>query len=92
MDDKIRETLEKQLQLLSERSENAVDGRELVDITDAMVKLASVEDCRCLAEIPTCELVNELKHREGVETHEIGMSAEITVKADGPCVVFVVID
>lgn len=45
-----------------------------------------------LAKYATCELVNELKGREGVETHEIGMSAEITVKAEGPCVVFVVID
>lgn len=92
MDSKTRETLEKQLQLLSERSKDAVDGRELADITDAIVKLALVEDCRCLAEIPTCELVSELKHREGVETHEIGMSAKITVKAEGPCIVFVVID
>ena len=92
MDSKKRETLEKQLQLLSEHSKYAVGGRELADITDAMIKLASLEDCQRLAEIPTCELVNELKHREGVETHEIGMSAEITVKAEGPCIVFVVID
>lgn len=45
-----------------------------------------------LSKFATCELVNELKHREGVETHEIGMSAKITVEADGPAIVFVVID
>lgn len=42
MDSKTRETLEKQLQLLSERSNDAVDPHELREITDAMVKLAEV--------------------------------------------------
>ena len=37
-----KETLEKQLQLLSGRSENAVDGHELTEITYAMVRLAEV--------------------------------------------------
>ena len=45
-----------------------------------------------LRSIPTYELVKELKKREGVETHMIGPSACVTVKADGPAVVFVVID
>lgn len=42
--------------------------------------------------IPTLFLVEELKLREGVETHIIGPSASINVKADGPAVVLVVID
>lgn len=45
-----------------------------------------------LSAIQTCELVAELKGREGVETNMIGPSASIAVKADGPCVVLVVID
>lgn len=42
--------------------------------------------------VPTCDLVKELEKREGVETHKIGPSASIEVKADGPAIVFVVID
>lgn len=42
--------------------------------------------------IPTNELVAELKTRDGVETHTIGPSASIEVTADGPAIVFVVID
>lgn len=45
-----------------------------------------------IKDFPTCELVAELKKREGVETHTIGPSASITVKADGPAIVFVVLD
>ena len=49
-------------------------------------------DRRPLSGFETCELVEELKSREGVETHIIGPSACVTVKADGPAIVFVVID
>lgn len=45
-----------------------------------------------IKEIPTCELVAELEKRDGVETNKISPSASITVKADGPAVVLVVID
>lgn len=45
-----------------------------------------------ITHIPTCELVNELKGREGVETHTVGPTASITVQADGPAVVLSVID
>lgn len=44
--EKIIETLEKQLQLLSERSVCALDLRELAELTDAMVRL--VEALRLL--------------------------------------------
>lgn len=37
-------------------------------------------------------IVRELSRREGVEAHEIGPSASLNVKADGPCVVLVVVD
>lgn len=45
-----------------------------------------------LKEVSTKELVEELKQREGVEAHIIGPSALITVQADGPAIVLVVID
>lgn len=43
-------------------------------------------------EVSTKELVEELKQREGVEAHIIGPSALISVQADGPAIVLVVID
>lgn len=45
-----------------------------------------------LSSISTRELVEELKNREGVETNTIGPSASVTVKAEGPAIVLVVID
>jgi hypothetical protein len=41
MGEKAKETLEKQLQLLSERAEKAESSAELCQITEAMVKLVS---------------------------------------------------
>ena len=40
MDSKTRETLENQLQILSECSENAIDCHELAVLTEAMIQLA----------------------------------------------------
>lgn len=45
-----------------------------------------------LSKYMTCELVEELKGREGVETHTAGPDARLEVKADGPVVVLVVVD
>lgn len=45
-----------------------------------------------LKDVPTCELVAELETREGVDTNKIGPTASITIKADGPAVVLLVID
>lgn len=45
-----------------------------------------------IPKIPTCELVNELKGREGVETHVIGPAASIKVQTDEPATVLSVID
>lgn len=38
----IKETLEKQLQLLSERSEKSVEDRDLYQLTGAMVSLSTL--------------------------------------------------
>lgn len=56
------------------------------------MKPLGVEATVCLSGIQTRDLVDELKKRDGVETHSVGPSASIVVTADGPCVVFVVID
>lgn len=37
----VMEMLEKQLQLLSERSQKCVDDHELVELTEAMIKVVS---------------------------------------------------
>lgn len=45
-----------------------------------------------LSDIPTCELVEELRRREGVESVDLSPYAEATVPAEGPAVVLVVTD
>ena len=40
----------------------------------------------------TCELVEELKKREGVETHLAEPYKDLELKVNGPAIVFVVID
>lgn len=45
-----------------------------------------------IEQIPTCDLVAELKTREGVGAHMIGPGASITVREDGPAIVLSVID
>lgn len=45
-----------------------------------------------LSNVNTCDLVEELEKRDGVEVHSIGPSASVTVNADGPAVVLVVTD
>lgn len=45
-----------------------------------------------LSEFKTCELVGELRKREGVETHTAEPYQDVTVSVNGPAVVLVVID
>lgn len=40
----------------------------------------------------TCELVEELKTREGVETHVAEPYEDVSVQVNGPAVVLVIID
>ena len=42
--------------------------------------------------IPTCELVEELKTREGVETMIAEPYEDITVTANGPAIILRIID
>lgn len=45
-----------------------------------------------LSKIPTCDLVEELKKREGIETTIAEPYEDVTVSVNGPAIVFVVID
>lgn len=45
-----------------------------------------------LSEFKTCDLVDELRKREGVETHIAEPCQDVTVSVNGPAVVLVVID
>lgn len=45
-----------------------------------------------LKDYPTCQLVEELKTREGVETTIAEPYQDVTVKVNGPAIVLVVID
>lgn len=45
-----------------------------------------------LKECKTCELVEELKKREGVQTHVAKPYEDFEMKVNGPAIVFVVID
>lgn len=45
-----------------------------------------------LTEYKTCELVEELKKREGVEAHLAEPYEDIELKVNGPAIVLVVID
>lgn len=45
-----------------------------------------------LSEFKTCVLVDELRKREGVETHIAEPYQDVTVPVNGPAVVLVVID
>jgi len=45
-----------------------------------------------LKKYKTCELVEELKKREGVETHVAEPYEDVSVQANGPAIVLVIID
>lgn len=45
-----------------------------------------------LSEFKTCDLVSELRKRDGVETHIAKPYQDVTVSVNGPAIVLVVID
>lgn len=74
------------------REEQQTDGKNPLTVTantDGKRLFRKMVD---FSNIPTCDLVEELQKRGGVEAHTIGPSAEITVKANGPAIVLVVVD
>ena len=62
---------------------------EALDLALSALRPVSREQ---LSEFKTCDLVDELRKREGVETHIAEPYQDVTVSVNGPAVVLVVID
>ena len=62
---------------------------EAISIIDSALRPVSREQ---LSEFKTCDLVDELRKREGVETHIAEPYQDVAVSVNGPAVVLVVID
>lgn len=63
--------------------------KEALDMAITALRSVSREQ---LSEFKTCELVDELRKREGVETHIAEPYQDVTVSVNGPAMVLVVID
>ena len=63
--------------------------KDAVEIALSALRPVSREQ---LSEFKTCELVDELRKREGVETHIAEPYQDVTVSVNGPAMVLVVID
>lgn len=50
------------------------------------------ENTNTLECFPTCELVEELKRREGVKTEVYGAYEEYQIEGNGPAIILTVID
>lgn len=67
---------------------------------DALIKLARLFGCTvgellcdtAVKNIPTAQLVEELKSREGVQTHIAEPHTDIPITVNGPAIVLVVVD
>lgn len=62
---------------------------EVAEVAISALRAVSREQ---LSEFKTCDLVDELRKREGVETHIAEPYQDVTVSVNGPAVVLVVID
>ena len=65
------------------------EQKEVFDLALTALRPVSREQ---LSEFKTCDLVDELRKREGVETHIAEPYQDVTVSVNGPAVVLVVID
>lgn len=65
------------------------DTLEALDMAVSALRPVSRE---LLSEFKTCDLVDELKKREGVETHIAEPYQDTAISVNGPAVVLVVID
>ena len=68
------------------------DGLSYWDAIDMALSALRPVSREQLSEFKTCDLVNELRKREGVETHIAEPYQDVTVSVNGPAVVLVVID
>lgn len=62
-------------------------GRTVIGQTEELTTMGN-----SLHNVPTCELVDELKRREGVKTTIAEPYQDISVQVNGPAIVLVVID
>ena len=88
-------TREEAIAILDRRTTIPGDGytyeqiNEAIDLALSALRPVSREQ---LSEFKTCDLVDELRKREGVETHIAEPYQDVTVSVNGPAVVLVVID
>lgn len=68
------------------------DGLSYWDAIDMALSALRPVSREQLSEFKTCDLVDELRKREGVETHIAEPYQDVTVSVNGPAVVLVVID
>ena len=71
-----------------EAAEAVISALDPLEIISALRPVSREQ----LSEFQTCDLVDELRQREGVETHIAEPYQDVTVSVNGPAVVLVVID
>lgn len=71
-----------------EAAEAVISALDPLEIISALRPVSREQ----LSEFKTCDLVDELRKREGVETHIAEPYQDVTVSVNGPAVELVVID
>lgn len=71
---------------------NGIDASEYTEAMNLAISALAPPTQEQISQIKTCDLVAELKRREGVETHIAEPYQDVTVSVNGPAVVLVVID
>lgn len=71
-----------------EAAEAVISALDPLEIISALRPVSREQ----LSEFKTCDLVDGLRKREGVETHIAEPYQDVTVSVNGPAVVLVVID
>ena len=84
-------TREEAVETLENHTQYFVPVQDLGALNMAIAALRPVSREQ-LSEFKTCDLVDELRKREGVETHIAEPYQDVTVSVNGPEVVLVVID
>nr|DAT66244.1 MAG TPA: hypothetical protein [Caudoviricetes sp.] len=84
-------TREEAVETLENHTQYFVPVQDLGALNMAIAALRPVSREQ-LSEFKTCDLVDELRKREGVETHIAEPYQDVTVSVNGPAVVLVVID
>ena len=84
-------TREEAVETLENHTQYFVPVQDLGALNMAIAALRPVSREQ-LSEFKTCDLVDELRKREGVETHIAEPYQDVTFSVNGPAVVLVVID